>query len=398
MHSDFLLIDDGSDTVETWRRLPIGDTGGRNEAWLRDGILRAPEILPVQDIDPSFGPLAPLCSELRTEAGPIDAVFLNPEGKLTIVECKLWRNPQARREVVAQTLDYARALKRWSYSDLQRQVSARLKEQGNIPFYRARALQPELDEASFIDAVARNLRSGRFLMVILGDGVREDVEAIAELINSNAAAAFQFAMVEAALYDAGARVAVQTRVLAKTRLIERSVVVVSLQPSIDRELDINDDDTSAPEAAVKSNAPRDSRLRDWWAPVVEMSFDDPDQSQPVYVNNYVRAKLPWPRLWLGAYWTVKGEETSVYLAGPEKDRGEFFELLGNGLDDLLSKIPGATVQRGDNGAVRGLHVPARKGDFASEEAHRAWIIETLNDFVNAIRPAMKRLLAEHDIK
>jgi hypothetical protein len=29
---------------------------------------------------------------------------------LTIVECKLWKNPQARREVVAQTLHYISAL------------------------------------------------------------------------------------------------------------------------------------------------------------------------------------------------------------------------------------------------------------------------------------------------
>ena len=110
----------------------------------------------------------------------------------------------------------------WSYSDLQRQVSARTGTPGNVPFQRALTLEADLNEASFIDATARALRSGRFLMVIVGDGIQEGVEAIAELVNRNAASAFQLAMVEAALYDVGdGAVAIQPRVLARTRLIER---------------------------------------------------------------------------------------------------------------------------------------------------------------------------------
>jgi hypothetical protein len=33
--------------------------------------------------------------EFRTDAGPIDPVFINERGRLTIVECKLWKNPEA---------------------------------------------------------------------------------------------------------------------------------------------------------------------------------------------------------------------------------------------------------------------------------------------------------------
>ena len=40
-------------------------------------------------------------------------------------------NPQARREVVAQTLHYVSALSGWSYADLQRQVAAALGRKGN---------------------------------------------------------------------------------------------------------------------------------------------------------------------------------------------------------------------------------------------------------------------------
>jgi len=42
-------------------------------------------VFPIDDIDSTFGPLLPLCKELRTDAGPIDAVFVNNRGRLTIV-------------------------------------------------------------------------------------------------------------------------------------------------------------------------------------------------------------------------------------------------------------------------------------------------------------------------
>src|SRR5688500_5405406 len=107
----FLLEREGAPAVRA-ERLAFGDTGGHDEAWLRDTLFAHPDLLPLRDIDPSFGPLIPLCKELRTEAGPLDIAFINPHGRLTLVECKLWRNPEARRKVVAQVLHYAQAISR----------------------------------------------------------------------------------------------------------------------------------------------------------------------------------------------------------------------------------------------------------------------------------------------
>ena len=67
------------------------------------------------------GPVA-ICTELNTLAGPIDNFMVTPSGLPVLVECKLWRNPEARREVVSQILDYAKELSRWSSSDVQREV------------------------------------------------------------------------------------------------------------------------------------------------------------------------------------------------------------------------------------------------------------------------------------
>ena len=104
MYADALIIQHADGSTLNAQRLPLGETAGHDEAWLRDQLFDNPQCLPVNDLDPSFGPLIPLCRELRTEAGPVDIAYINQHGLLTLVECKLWRNPEARRKVVAQVI------------------------------------------------------------------------------------------------------------------------------------------------------------------------------------------------------------------------------------------------------------------------------------------------------
>ena len=40
----------------------------------------------------------------------LDNLIMTNRGQLALVEVKLWRNPEARRKVVAQALDYAAAV------------------------------------------------------------------------------------------------------------------------------------------------------------------------------------------------------------------------------------------------------------------------------------------------
>jgi hypothetical protein len=158
-YSPLVVVDESSADrpVQRLERLPLGSLGdGRfDEAWLQRLVFDAPGVLPISEIDPSFGPLTPLCRELGTRAGSVDVVFANPDGLLTLVECKLWRNPQARREVVGQILDYAKELGRWDYGDLQREVSKSAKVSGNSPYLAVQGHHPHLDEARFVDDVSR---------------------------------------------------------------------------------------------------------------------------------------------------------------------------------------------------------------------------------------------------
>lgn len=393
MFGDFFLIERDGAAPTRGERLAFGETNGRNEAWLRDTLLRHPELIPVDDIDPAYGPLTPLCAELHlgVGVGRLDAAFINAYGRLTLVECKLWRNPQARREVVAQVLDYARAISRWSYSDLQRQVAHATGRTGNVPYELAKTQHPELIEHDFVDATGAAMRAGRFLLLIAGDGIREDVGAMAELINNNAAMGFSFGMVEVALYGfADGTLAIQPRAIAKTRLIERTVVVLRDRDGACIAADIEATSDQAEPRSSLGEGERQARYREWYKPILNMKFDDPDQEPPtLYWPNNVRVPLPWPKVWLTASTLEKQETCSVWLVegGKDKTLSPLLEQRREEIEPLLP--PGSFFQHENMGVV--FACQRRWSSFASEEEKKAWIAETLNAFVNVFRPLLKEL-------
>jgi len=69
-----------------------------------------------------FSPLISIGREVPTNAGSIDNLYLSSQGYLILVETKLWRNPEARREVVGQIIDYAKEISKWSFKQLEDQV------------------------------------------------------------------------------------------------------------------------------------------------------------------------------------------------------------------------------------------------------------------------------------
>jgi hypothetical protein len=207
-----------------------------DEAWLQRLLFHNPNLLPTEQIEPGFGDLVAICQELPLAFGPnrsgaLDNVFVTAEGGLFFVEAKLWRNPEARRAVVAQAIEYAAAIFRMNYLEFEAAVlhaRQNLPNQVNSLFDLVKAENKDIGEADFIDAVTRNLRRGRAIIAVVGDGIREDLELLAELLQTHAGDRFTFALVEMGLFesaDKSLRVVVPS-VLAKTALIERGVVQI----------------------------------------------------------------------------------------------------------------------------------------------------------------------------
>ena len=218
--------------VVSLERIPLveRDAGTFDEAWLQNLIHTTPSCLPIEEIEPGFERAIAICQEMPTKHGPIDNLLMTPEGDLVIVEAKLWRNPEARRRVVAQALDYASCLFEMDYAELE--ARALKGNFGNtkppMRLYDLFADQEVKDEAAFIDSVNSNLRKGRALILVVGDGIRDETVRLASLLQSHAGARFTFGLIELALFRMpdGQGTMVCPRTLARTTMIERGVILI----------------------------------------------------------------------------------------------------------------------------------------------------------------------------
>ncbi|MBO0905887.1 hypothetical protein [Jiella sonneratiae] len=225
-HAAPVMVRDGMGVVRLERvHLGGGDDGRRREAFVQELVHFNPDVIPMSDIEPAFTPLISICRELPTSAGYLDNLWMSPEGSIVLGECKLMRNPQARREVVAQALDYARAIHRWHYSQLEDAV--RRATQLDTSLWDRVRDQSDLEEAQFIDAVERRLRFGRFMILIIGDGIQEGVEELTDFLQLHAGLHTSVALVDLSIWkDSNGRLLVVPRIPAKTAIIERGVVTV----------------------------------------------------------------------------------------------------------------------------------------------------------------------------
>src|SRR4051812_14351576 len=106
-------------------------------------------------------------------------------------------------------------------------AKAELRRDGNPVLEMVRSVAPDTDEVQFNDALTQNLRRGRFLLLIVGGGIREGVEANSEYLQVHAGLHFSLGLVELPIYALpdGSRL-VAPRVLARTLVVTRTVVAL----------------------------------------------------------------------------------------------------------------------------------------------------------------------------
>lgn len=403
-----LVLLGGDPAAQIVRRVPAGEA--RREDALRDLLFAHPAMLPIAEIDPGLGPLVPVARELNVpDVGRIDAFLVDPCGHLVIVECKLWRNPQARREVVGQILDYARALARFSYDDLQREVSRSTGRSGNALFElvaeHARGQDHGLDEARFVDQVSRNLAAGRFLLLVVGDGITEGTQRIGEYLIAQPGLAFDFALVEMAQYawtdQAGIeQIAIHPRLLAKTVVIERAVIRNEASVVI---ADLREE----PRAPAEEGSGRklDPALQQAWRGfaqrlIADMTFDDPSQPPP-RIGGLGWLKAPLPRgAWLTLYRTTASGKVGAYinLAGSE-GLTAFERLLADRgvIDEEIAEagLPVPNWERTDKGATIALSWSSPLPWDEPREAEQQQLLQRgANQLVNSFRPRIDRIGAD----
>ena len=208
-------------------RLPFNESTIAEE-WLQKTLHRSPDILPVAKLDESFAPVVSVGREIRR----IDNLFISPHGRIVVVETKLWRNPEATRQVVAQILDYAQVLSKMTYEELESQIKdaipTELDGRSLFEFVRDSFDDASLDEATFIDEVTTTLRCGQFMLLIVGDGIREGIENMIDLIHRQPQMLFTFGLIEIQLFKADSLdgILAVPQVIAHSNEIERITVSI----------------------------------------------------------------------------------------------------------------------------------------------------------------------------
>ncbi|MEM4218400.1 MAG: hypothetical protein QXZ09_10310 [Candidatus Methanomethylicaceae archaeon] len=222
------------------RLRPVGEKRPTyNEVWLQDLLCKYPDILPTAEIEPVFHPLIPIGREVITEAGgAIDNLFISHRGYLVLVETKLWRNPEAKREVVAQAIDYGACVSKWNYSRLNDVVRAYTRryegsELDLLDWVERECGPVEGGRHFFEETVAKNLRLGRFLILIVGDRIRQSLVDMLDYVNRYPHLATNVALVELRCYQWRQNqtwpLLVIPGIVAHTEVIERSVIQVTVQ-------------------------------------------------------------------------------------------------------------------------------------------------------------------------
>jgi hypothetical protein len=387
-----IIQDDG--TALPLQRLPLSASvdGQIDEVWLQKSLYRAPESLPLKEIDPHIGPLIPICMELATEAGPADILYVTPTGQIVLVETKLWRNPEARRQVVGQILDYAKQLTGWSYEDLDARAGTAA---GTSAGHMARKLKesyPGTDEAQFVDGVRRSLATGDFLLLIVGDGIRFGAEALVTFLEQFGNLRFGLALVEVAIYRLpNGSTLMQPRVLAKTEILERTMLIGPTGP-------ISFQQAAQVEDTTEANAGQREWFIAFWREYLS-KLRLPDATlmprEPAKSTNQYFAMPPSGNLaWLSAYIAQSSGKAGVYLtfAKAYDDGPEIYEYLLASRQEIEDELGVAlSWDRAGNKAYIGVPRPTYSdlNNLQDRERIITYLAEMTSKMISCFKPRLE---------
>ena len=156
------------------------------ELKLQQYIHDHPEAIPVYDIQTDKR-LFVAAREFSTESGPIDALAVDRDGDIYIVETKLHANPDKRR-VVAQVLDYGASL--WKHfgsfdkflSSLNKHTQAKWQCDFRQKVHETYGIDDE-EAGELLESMEANLESGNLKFVVLMDSMDERLKDLITYIN-----------------------------------------------------------------------------------------------------------------------------------------------------------------------------------------------------------------------
>ena len=172
------------------RSMREGLLGKSLEDALQTFLEKYPQIIPGKQIDPDDPPhFVLLRREMPVGGWSLDHLYVDQRAILTLVETKLFQNPESRREVIGQIIEYAakaieswaggaarqKAMEFWSSQNPQRDIDELLQEEFGV--------EAELDTEEFWRNVEENLKKGKIRLIIAADELRPEIRRMLEYLN-----------------------------------------------------------------------------------------------------------------------------------------------------------------------------------------------------------------------
>src|SRR3989338_5099115 len=165
----------------------IDKTEIEKEGYLQNYIHQNPESIPVYEIKEDKK-LFVVAREFSTESGRIDALAIDKDGDIYVVETKLHKSTD-KREVVAQALDYGASLWRHSdYNEFIANINNEINKKFSVSFEEKTKEFFDIDDeqiVSMLEVIKRNLQQGNIKFVILMDAVEDKLKDLIVYINQN---------------------------------------------------------------------------------------------------------------------------------------------------------------------------------------------------------------------
>lgn len=162
---------------------PLDEAKFALEGKLQDYLEGFPSLISLKEIDENASDLLCIGREIGAGPGSIDLLYIDENGLLTIVETKLARNPEARRTVIGQIIEYASYVCEWTVDKVEAIANAYLKSD----LYEAMKEFAGGDFAAddFRTSIERNLQGGNFRLIIAVDELVEPLKKTVIYLNSH---------------------------------------------------------------------------------------------------------------------------------------------------------------------------------------------------------------------
>lgn len=165
---------------KSWKE--ISQAKYSNEAHLQELLNDSPDLIPTQDISEGKSSIKLSVREIGLPgSGSTDIIGLDELGNIYLIETKLAKNPEVKREVIGQILEYASFLWGKTYEEFDALIKGK-NGQYISEFFESKKYK-DWEEESFRQTIKSNLENGAFTLFIVVDEINDELRRTIEFLN-----------------------------------------------------------------------------------------------------------------------------------------------------------------------------------------------------------------------